>query len=301
MNHDAFLSLYSAPGVFTNLGEFAETLASLPGDPAAVATTVQGLLLHEAWAPAYGVTLSPERSTEKQLHGAHAMLTRATQLDRRPVSEPRAPEDRVVGVCRHFATLFVAFLRLRGVPSRARCGFGTYFFPPEKNVDHWVGEYWNAAERRWVLVDAQLDSVQQDILKLDFDPLDVPRDRFLVAGDAWRLCAEGADPMSFGVGGTDLWGLIEVYGNIFQDLAALQTIELLPWSWYGLATNDDGIKETELIDRLAAISSGADAHSLEDLRDLLAADPRLRVPEKRVPEAVNADRNALSLSRPTPP
>src|SRR6516165_7569409 len=27
--------------------------------------------------------------------------------------------------------------------------------------DHWVCEYWNGAEERWVLVDAQLDELQQ--------------------------------------------------------------------------------------------------------------------------------------------
>jgi hypothetical protein len=44
------------------------------------------------------------------------------------------------------------------------------------------------SENRWILVDAQLDAVQRETFKPGFDPLDVPRDGFIVAGDAWRQC-----------------------------------------------------------------------------------------------------------------
>ena len=37
------------------------------------------------------------------------------------------------------------------------------------------------------MVDAQIDEVQQNLFNNDFDLLDVPRDRFLVAGDAWAM------------------------------------------------------------------------------------------------------------------
>jgi hypothetical protein len=56
------------------------------------------------------------------------------------------------------------------------------------------------------LVDAQIDDRQRELFRVTFDRLDVPRDRFLVAGDAWRACRNGADPMTFGVAGTEMWG-----------------------------------------------------------------------------------------------
>jgi hypothetical protein len=291
MTHDELLAYYTAPGVFTGVGGFAAQIDAIPDDVASIARAVQGLLIHEALAPAYGVTLAPGRAAEKQLHGAVAMLSCATRLDGRPVSEARAPGDRVAGVCRHFATLFVAVMRHKGVPSRARCGFANYF-EPGKHLDHWVGEYWNAEQRRWVLVDAQVDGPQRRVFRPDFDTLDVPRDRFLVAGDAWRACrGGGADPMTFGVGGTEMWGLIEVFGDVFQDLAALQNIELLPWGWYGLA-RDEGAAietETELIDRLAQLSSAADAPAIAELRTLVASDARLRVPADTIATINAAD------------
>jgi hypothetical protein len=289
MTHEELLAVYAKPGVFTGLDGFSSQVDQLPGDVASLVSTVQGLLIHEGLAQAYGVTLSSDRIEEKQLHGAAAMLEQAARLDARPIGRARAAKDRVGGVCRHFATLFVACMRRRGVPARARCGFATYF-APGKHLDHWVGEYWNADEARWVLVDAQVDDLQRTMFKVELNTLDVPRDRFLVAGDAWRLCRDGAaDPMTFGVAGTEMWGLVEVYGDVFQDLAALQSIELLPWGWYGLATDKSGMEEVALIDTLAAISSRADAAALDALAEMRARDPRLRVPEATIAAIVEAE------------
>ena len=291
MTHDDLLAFYMAPGAFTRLDGFADQVSEAPAGPAAAARLVQGLLIHEGLAGAYGVSLPSERLAEKQIHSAVGMLRRAASLDSTPITVARAPERRVVGVCRHFATLFVAFMRQKGVPARARCGFANYF-ASGKHADHWVGEYWSAVQDRWVLVDAQIDETQRALFKLSFDPLDVPRDRFLVAGDAWRVCRDGADPMSFGVAGTKMWGLVEVYGDLFQDLAALQNIELLPWGWYGLATDERGMAETELIDRLAGFSSRADAEALAALRKLVADDARLRPPLERVETIMKVESEA---------
>jgi len=296
MTHDDLLAYYAQPGPFTNLGPFAVHVDSIPDGIPSIVHAVQGLLIHEAFAQAYGVSLSAEQRAQKQLHGAVAMLSCATRADPRPLGDTRPPDRRVAVVCRHFATLFVAILRRKGVPARARCGFANYF-DKCKHTDHWVGEYWNAPEHRWVLVDAQVDKAQRAVFKVDVDTLDVPRDRFLVAGDAWRLCRTGAaDPATFGVAGTNNWGIIEVFGDLFQDLAALQEIELLPWGWYGLAKDDQGAcdRESDLIDELASLSSAADAPALDRLNAMIAADPRLGVPTETLAAIVQADIDAIA-------
>ncbi len=285
------LDYYRSPGPFTHLGHFGEQVDAIPFDPAVVAKTVQGLLIHEAWAPAYKIELPAARSAEKQLHGARAMLDCAVRLDDRPLTEARAPDRRVVGVCRHFATLFVAIARRKQVPARARCGFASYF-EAGKSFDHWVAEYWDTRQERWILVDAQIDDVQARLVKPQFDVLDVPRDRFLVAGDAWTRCRNGAaDPKTFGVAGTELWGLTEVFGDVWQDLAALQKIELLPWGWYGLAKADGAAeRHAEFIDRMARLSSRADARAVDELQRLAADDVRLVVPSETLDAIEAAER-----------
>jgi hypothetical protein len=294
MTQEELLAFYRSPGLFTRLDGFEDEVEGLPHDVAVIARTVQGLLIQEGLIGAYGVSLPAERIAEKQLHSSVAILARAMSLDSQAIVNPRVPERRVVGVCRHFATLFVAIMRQKGVPARARCGFANYF-AARKHVDHWVGEYWNAIEGRWVLVDAHIDDRQCELFRVTFDRLDVPRDRFLVAGDAWRACRNGADPMTFGVAGTEMWGLVEVYGDLFQDLAALQNIELLPWGWYGLATDKSGIGETALIDRLAGISTSANAQALDELRTMIAEDGRLRPPgDDALKAIVSRERAAAS-------
>jgi hypothetical protein len=104
------------------------------------------------------------------------------------------------------------------------------------------------------------------------------------------------DPMTFGAAGTEMCGLVEVYGDLFQDLAALQNIELLPWGWYGLATDKSGIGETALIDHLAGISSSADAQAVEELRSMIAEDGRLRPPGDDALKAIVSRERAEALN-----
>lgn len=194
--------------------------------------------------------------------------------DGRPVATARPAGERVVGVCRHFTLLHVAMLRRQGVAARARCGFGAYF-EKGKFLDHWVTEYWNEAETRWILVDAQLDERQRELFTVDFDPLDVPRDRFLVAGDAWRLCRGGkADPGGFGI--LDMYGLWFIASNVIRDVAALNNHEMLPWDVWGAMKQSDCELDLPFIDRLAELSHAPDRH----FGELRAAyrDERIAVP-----------------------
>jgi hypothetical protein len=269
------LDFYRRPIALSDAGAQAQLLKDLPRDPAGLAKVVQGLLMHEHVAPAYGLKLSGEQHAQAHVRPVEKMLQAITERDPRPLSVARAEGERQVGVCRHFTLMHVAMLRSHGVPARARCGFGAYF-EKGKFVDHWVTEYWNEPARRWILVDAQLDARQRALFKISFDPLDVPRDQFVVAGDGWRLCRTGkADPQAFGI--LDMHGLWFVAGNVVRDLAALNNREMLPWDvWGPMVRNDDEI-DVGLIDRLAELTSNPDAHFAE-LRAVYDAGPPLSVP-----------------------
>jgi hypothetical protein len=142
-----------------------------------------------------------------------------------------------------------------------------------------VCEIWDASQARWVLCDAQIDEHQGRALRPDFDVLDVPRDRFVVAGDAWSRCRSGdADASRFGI--SSLRGLWFVAGNVFRDLAALSNMEMLPWdTWGAMPAPEDRFTEEQLalLDRIAALTRSPDA-AFSELRALYEADDRLRVP-----------------------
>jgi hypothetical protein len=270
MNTDAF----RAPISMSDAGARAALLDGLPGDVAGLAKVVQGVLIHEHIAPAYGVTLSAEQHKQSHMRGVEKMLDCIARQDSRPLPQARPPAERVVGVCRHFTLLHVAMLRRQGIAARARCGFGAYF-EKGKFVDHWVTEYWNESARRWLLVDAQLDQRQRELFGIAFDPLDVPRDQFVVAGDAWQLCRSGkADPGAFGI--LDMHGLWFIAGNVVRDVAALNNHEMLPWDVWGAMAQTDTELDLPFIDRLAKFSQTPDRH-FGDLRAIYK-DKRVAVP-----------------------
>lgn len=264
-------------------GRHAALVSALPADAAGVASVVQGLLIYEHVAsPFYGVAIPDARRSESHIRPLERILDALLALDEAPLAIARPPEKRLVGVCRHFTLMAVALLRDKGVPARARCGFGAYFNPGYFE-DHWVCEYWNAAERRWALLDAQIDAVWRAKLGIAHDMTDVSRDRFLTASDAWIACRKGElDAARFGIEFTRMRGLWFIAGNLVRDLAALNKAELLPWDVWGAqpapnATLDP--HELAFFDELADLTRRPD-ETLSDLRARYESDARLCVPAR---------------------
>jgi transglutaminase superfamily protein len=265
---------YSKPTAMSDPGHHAALFDGLPHNAGALARVVQGLLIHQHIAPAYGVTLSREQEAQSHIRAVEKILDSIITRDGRPLSAPRAIHERQVGVCRHFTLLHVAMLRSKGIPARARCGFAAYF-EKGKYLDHWVTEYWNEERKRWQLFDAQIDDRQRELFKIRFDAADCPRDLFVVAGHAWSLCRGGdADPSAFGI--LDMHGLWFIAGNIIRDLAALNNREMLPWDMWGAMRRQDSQLDLVFFDRLAIVSREPDARA--DELTALYGDERVSVP-----------------------
>jgi hypothetical protein len=185
-------------------------------------------------------------------------------------------------------------LQSKGTPARPRCGFGAYFLPNHYE-DHWVCEYWNEAEQRWVLVDAQLDELQQSVLETSFNTLDVPRDQFLVGGAAWKMCRSGeADPDQFGI--FDMHGMDFVKGDFIRDVAALNKVELLPWDCWGLILTESATlppDDLSMLDQLAELTC-REVPGFDTVRQIYESDPRLRVGDS-IRSYVNGNMEHVSL------
>ena len=274
------IDFYSRPGSMTAVDRHAPTVDPLPSDVVALVRILQGVAIHEYMAPVYGLTIPEERKAESHIRRADEMLDRILALDARPLSMARPPGKRLVGVCQHFSSLLAALLRARGIPARARYGFGSYFNPGFYE-EHTVCEYWNRVEDRWVLVDPQFDDVWRKKLKIEHNVLDLPRDRFLVAGDAWTQYRSGRiDPAKVGIFVGDLRGVWFIAGELVRDVAALNKTEMLPWDQWGAMPRPAeslGDDQPAFYDRLAELTRSPDA-SFEELRELYQTDDRLRVP-----------------------
>jgi len=179
---------YASQGQISNPGHFATYLDALPVDVPLIVKAIQGLMLHLLWASRYGITLNRIREEEANLRTISDRLEKILELSDMPLSEPLNLSKKTVGTCRGFTLLLTSILRQRGIPARARAGFGTYFMDGTFE-DHWVCEYWLAEEDRWVMVDPQFDELQMEVLKIDFDPLDMPKIKFVTDRRPGR-CAE---------------------------------------------------------------------------------------------------------------
>jgi hypothetical protein len=276
------LDFYSQPGAITSAGKYADLLERLPHDVGSLVRIDQALVIHEFVASSfYGVTVPEQRKSESHIRPVESMLERIVALDDRPLAEPRPPERRLAGVCRHYMTLLLAMLRAQRIPARGRCGFGARFNPGYFE-DHVLCEYWNAAEERWVMVDPQLDDVWRTRLGISQDVLSVPPVWFVTAADAWTQCRAGqADPKKFGIFRGDLRGLWFLAVNLIHEVALLNKMEPLRWDVWGAmpppneALNDD---QLAFFDELAALTRNPD-ESFEELRRLYERDDRVRVPE----------------------
>jgi hypothetical protein len=277
------LTYYAYPGLMTDPGEHSALLMGLPAELPALCGIVQHNLMHIFWAESYGQTLSEDRRAQVNIRRAVTMLAQIKLMDDRRLTIPRPPEKRLIGNCRDFSVMLVTLLRHQGIPARARCGFAAYFASLGEGVhpycDHWVCEYWNEHQARWIMVDAQLDALQVEKLGITFDPCDVPADQFLVAGRAWQLCRAGeADPHHFGI--FDMQGLWFIRGNLVRDLAALNNMELLPWDSWGVIDDKQANSEENmtLLDHAASLTlAGNDTFG--EVRAFYENDARLHVPD----------------------
>lgn len=278
---------FASNGELTDLSAYADQLANLPAEPAALVSLIQGCLIHIYWLDRYGVTLPAERKLEPGLRPLPLKMRRLLELDGRPLAEPRPLDRRLVVTCRDFTLFLCGLLRHQGIPARARCGFAPYFNPGTYE-DHWVAEYWHAAERRWVMVDAQLDALQRQVLNITFNPLDMPPGVFITGGRAWQMCrSESADPNRFGI--FHLRGLGFIRGDLIRDLLAFSKVELLPWDLWGMMLADDQnmpAEDLRLLDRAAELTLAGDAQ-LAEMLALCASEPRLHIPAEFAAQTLN--------------
>jgi hypothetical protein len=270
------LDFYATPGRFTALakGDFSSA------DVHEVVRVVQGLLVYDVVAqPFYGVELTPRQADAIHERDTARLLEIAREVDARPLDQERPPENRVGARCHAFSRLTVAFLRGAGVPARARCGFGAYFRPGWLE-DHWVAEYWNRADGRWQMVDAQLDATWRTMITFAGDPFAITATEFVTAGHAWQAWRRGElDAGRCGLSAIDEHGAHWIAGNLRLDLAALNKVEMLPWDVWGAGWKpgeEPTGAQLELFDTVAAVTVDPDAHFAE-LRSRYESDDSLRM------------------------
>lgn len=127
------------------------------------------------------------RCEDDVLLTASAMTAELFRLDDKGFRLQRAVEDKIVVTCRYVSVLMSAILKSKGIPCRSRAGFAPYLFE-NKSGDHWINQYWNAEEERWITFDADGFFNESG---LNFNQYDIPKDGFDWAADTWLNIRNG--------------------------------------------------------------------------------------------------------------
>ena len=275
------LAYYTSHSPFTDPGPYAYLYDDLPGRPDELAGIIHGLLLHKLVANYYKVTLGRVQRAEQFLRTVEQRLAKLMEVDPAPLITPREPHQRQVGMCRDFALLHVSMLRHKGIPARMRVGFAKYLDPKGPLIiDHWIAEYWNADQSRWVLTDPQIDDIQREIMRITIDVTSLRRNEdFYLAGSAWQLCRQGKARSSL-FRFSERWkGMPCIRGNMLHDFQALNKFELgVQDYWDELILKNETsltVEDKHLLDRIAELTVDAD-NRIDEMQDLFDQLPRTR-------------------------
>lgn len=272
--------LYQEHGIMTEIKTMQHMVTDIPKDIKTIVTYVQNILLHQHWSGIYGLELSEERKKEPFIRSFEDKLIFLNKLGFTHVSEQRANERKMIAICRDFSVVTVALCREVGIPARARCGFASYL-EKGKYIDHWVVEYWNEENGKWVMVDAQLDLLQQRALQLSFDPLDVSKDYFITGSRAWLSTRAGMfNPELFGI--FKWWGYDYLRCNLILDAHSLLKLPMQPWDmWKGyksLPIEKWTEKDYQVMDDLSILDLNVD-NNFETLDKYVQTNDQIKLPK----------------------
>lgn len=104
-------------------------------------------------------------------------------MDESGFTKARDVTKRITVSCRQASVLFSAILKAKGIPCRSRAGFMDFGNTGDSYMEHWVNEYWDFNECRWVLAD--VDGYYEYEQRFGYSQFDLPRRKFVTASEAW--------------------------------------------------------------------------------------------------------------------
>ena len=189
------LEHYLKTGTYTYAGPYGDYFRSLPDAVDQIGHLVCAQVIHRVTLREgntnanhklqYGdMTKFPwhrMRCEDDILMTAVAMTAELFRLDERGFVPDRRTEDKIVVTCRYVSVLMSAILKAKKIPCRSRSGFAPYF-QPGKSMDHWINQYWNKKEERWITFDA--DGFY-DESGMNLGQYDIAEGKFDYAARAW--------------------------------------------------------------------------------------------------------------------
>lgn len=287
------LEHYLQFGQFTNPGLYKEILQkNLPDDVREIGLLVRKQIIHRTTLKngntgsnkdlRYGDMAKVPwcRQCEDDVFPTvSAILAELFRRDPRGFILDRAEENKLILSCRFVSILMAAILKAKDIPVRARSGFAPYFevegLELGKSDDHWINQYWDKKESRWITID--VDGSLEGYFK--FDPYDMPDSAFDFSADAWIKVRAGKIEGSHFHDAAGFEGLVTINWQLFHDFHALMNNEILyqhgpAYIWHKM----DKLTEEELkeIDDLAKLIQKPD-DNFGRLKELWETNKKFRI------------------------
>lgn len=287
LQHFLEFSTFTYPGLYQN-----KLVSELPDDIREIGLLVRQNFLHRTTLAAGNVGTNADlrfgdmttvpwwrQPEDDVLPTAAAMLAELYRRDSRGFVADRAPKDKLVLTCRFVAIMMASILKAKGIPTCVRAGNAAYFnlgMLGNVSTDHWINQYWNMDERRWVTIDVD-GSLS---LKEKFDPYDMPDGKFDFPADAWLGIRAGkVDPNHFH-NAKPAQGAIVVLWSLFFDFHCLMNNEIpyVHGTIYGHLDKFNHLTPVELgkIDHLARLMQSPNEH-FDQLKEIWEMEKSFRL------------------------
>lgn len=278
---------YLKTSVYTYVGAYKGFVLSLPDDIPSIGMLVCDQITHpsmyftesssyleDTYFGKFSSYPKHRFKNEDELYiTAVSMLAGILRFDETGFTKNRDVSKRITVSCRQASVLFSAILKAKGIPCRSRAGFMDFGDAGESFLEHWVNEYWDFNENRWVLAD--VDGYYEYEQRFGYSQFDLPRRKFVTAPEAWLYLRRNTLDKKLDVFSSDL--LEGVCEYLFMDFHALMNNEIF-YSYQPLYLRGgiQGLSESELdeLDYLAELLTDPDKN-MEKIEELYMTDEKL--------------------------
>ncbi len=267
---DQILAHYLEYGLFTFPGLYEDYLKTLPDDVQELGLLLRKNFIHRTTLDAGNVGTNADlkygdmtkvpwyrQAEDDNLATTAAMLAEFFHRDQKGLTMERKVEEKLVLTCRYVSILMASILKVKKVPARVRAGFAGYFEGQKVAWDHWITQYWNKTDQRWVTMD-----VDGSLHRTGFDMYDIPEGRFDWSADAWLAIREEKRDGNYFNNAGGFKGLITIAWQLFYDFHCLMNSEILYLHHPELAMlnnfSKNSVDKLKEIDELAILMKNPD-------------------------------------------
>ena len=229
---------YKKTSPFTELGLYRDFARNLPDDINELCILQRKQTIHPVgllnpatrmekdgfWGDLSQVPLTRLNFEEDWFPNALSMFAELLRL-KSEYSVNRSAKDKIHITCRCQAIMLAATLKAKGIPARVRSGFAPYIKEDGENRDHWITEWYDQKSDCWILTDADIHLDPN----INFDPNNIPRERYLTGGQAYLKLRRGElseKQVSF-ASWPVTYGLAAAIRALFYDFHCLMNEEII--------------------------------------------------------------------------